>query len=78
MPTEYAPNRRATMISNGLIITGRAAGPKRMGGFIQLEAWAGGYFWVAYDGTRLLRGERLADADELQPGFVDAMARAGR
>jgi hypothetical protein len=31
-----------------------------------------------YDGTEVLRGETVEEADELQPGFVDAMVRAGR
>ena len=78
MSSNSSPSRRAVMMSTGLIITGRAASPKRIDGFICLEALAGGFFWVAYDGSRLLRGESLADAEELQPTFAEAMVRAAR
>ena len=36
------------------------------------------YYWIALDGSRLLRGRWLSEAEELQPKFIDAMERAGR
>lgn len=56
------PSRRALAIAEGLIRTGRASGAETDGGYLRVRAAAGG-----------LRQQ----ADELQPGFVNAMARAG-
>jgi len=78
MFTERIPNSRAAAISKALIRTGRAANPKRMHGFVYLEARAGGFYWIADNGFRILRGDSLADAEDLQPTFVEAMARSGR
>jgi len=78
MLTERLPNRRAMVISKSLVTTGRAANPKRMAGYIYLEARAGGFYWVTEDGFHILRGDSLADAEDLQPTFVEAMARGRR
>jgi len=50
----------------------------RTEGYTVLEARSGGFYWVADDGFRILRGGSFADAEDLQPNFVEAMARAGR
>lgn len=71
------PAWRAEAIVNGLIRTGRAANAQAENGFICLKAKVGGFYWVSFDGFRLLRGEIFEDADELQPNFVAAMERAG-
>jgi hypothetical protein len=46
--------------------------------FLRLRAILGAFYWVSLDGRRVLRGDRPDRADELQPGFIDAMVRAGR
>jgi hypothetical protein len=71
------PTWRAETIANGLIRTRRAANAHPENGFIRLKAKGGGFYWVSFDGFRLLRGEAFWDADELQPKFVEAMERAG-
>ena len=58
-------------------MTGRAANPGKLSGFTVLEARAGGFYWVSNDGQRLSRGDSLADANDLQPTFVEKMVRAG-
>lgn len=78
MSKDRISNHRAGVISKGLVATRRAANPRPMEGFIFLEARAGGFYWVAEDGLRILRGNDLADAQDLQPTFVEAMLRAGR
>ena len=35
-------------------------------------------YWIALDGSRLLRGKWFSEAEELQPKFIDAMGRAGK
>ena len=46
---------------------------------LRLECHRGDdYYWIALDGSRLLRGKWLPEADELQPKFIDAMERVGR
>jgi hypothetical protein len=45
---------------------------------MRVDCVTGGFYWISLDGTRLLRGPTLLDAEELQPKFVDAMERAGR
>jgi hypothetical protein len=48
-------------------------------GMIRLEGMIGGYYWISFDGSRVLRGADVwEDAEELQPKFIDAMERAGR
>ena len=71
------PSVRAQAIANGLMRTGRAANPLHTRGFICLHTAGAHRYWVSNDGRRVLRGRELAEADELQDGFIDAMARAG-
>jgi len=69
---------RARAIANGLIRTERAPrGTKVIHGMMRLECFGDGYYWIALDGSRLLRGRTQFEADELQPKFIDAMERAG-
>lgn len=68
---------RAMVIAAGLMRTGRASDAQKSGGFIRLRATGGGFYFVAHDGVRVLRGDELDDAEELQQGFVAAMERAG-
>ena len=72
-----APTWRAGAIANGLIRTRRAANAQPGEGFIRLKATGGGFYWVSFDGFRLLRGDTFWDAEELQPKFIEAMERAG-
>ena len=44
----------------------------------QAAVRGGDYYWIALDGSQLLRGKLLSEADELQPKFIDAVERAGR
>jgi hypothetical protein len=78
-PAEPPISPRAKAIAEGLIRTDRAG---RHGvidqGMLKLECTKGGYYWVSFDGSRVVRGARLPTADELQPKFTDAMERAGR
>jgi hypothetical protein len=71
---------RATSIAPGLIRTERAAGIiKAHRGMLRLECHSSDdYYWIALDGSRLLRGKWLSEATELQPKSADAMERAGR
>jgi len=69
---------RAKAIANGLVRTGRATGHRLTHGHIQLHATRGeSFYWIAADGSRLLRGDELDDAQELQPNFVQVMAQVG-
>jgi hypothetical protein len=47
------------------------------GQYVRIDRVDGGYFWIDRNGERLLRGEDADDLDELQPGFVQKMERAG-
>jgi hypothetical protein len=70
---------RAKAIAKELIRTERAApGPKLDYGLLRLERFDDGFYWISLDGTRLLRGPTLLDAEELQPKFIDDMERTGR
>jgi hypothetical protein len=71
------PTPRARAIANGLIQTKRATNAQSEDGFIRLEAKGGGFYWVSFDGLRLLRGAAFWDAEELQAKFIVAMERAG-
>ena len=77
--TLAGPSIRAKRIAQGLLHTGRAihviAIAKR--GFICLRSAVGGFYWVANDGKRLLRGDDVKQAESLQGGFISAMERAG-
>jgi hypothetical protein len=43
------------------------------GNFLRADG-VGATYWVSNDGTRVLRGDTIGGADELQPGFLEAMA----
>jgi hypothetical protein len=78
--TSTALTDRARNIARGLVLSGRANrrfGASEDGEFVRLARRAGGNYWLAVDGARLLSGETIVDAEALQRGFVDAMARAG-
>jgi hypothetical protein len=68
---------RAKRIAEGLIFTGRAYAATRALGYICLRSATGGFYWVAYDGARVLRGDDIERADRLQGGFISAMERVG-
>jgi hypothetical protein len=72
---------RAVNIARGLRLTGRAISRRGQleidGNFVRVDRVEGGFYWIARDGTRLMRGEEVDDLDELQPGFVQKMERAG-
>ena len=78
-PTEPVIFGRARTIAEGLFRTRRAA---RHGvvdrGMVRLECTKGGYYWISLDGSRVVRGDRLPTAEELQPKLIDAMERAGK
>ena len=50
---------------------------RSVGGFIRVRAVTGPDYWVSHSGDALLRGEAPETAEEMQPGFLNAMARAG-
>jgi hypothetical protein len=79
-PIEAMASVRAKAIASGLVRTVRAAtGSKLIHGMLRLESHGGDdYYWIALDGSRVLRGKFLSEADELQPELIDAMERAGR
>jgi hypothetical protein len=62
----------------GLIRSGRASSAEPVDAYIRLTGKTRDHYFVAHDGSEVLRGETIEEADELQPGFVDAMERAGR
>jgi hypothetical protein len=74
---ERTPSERALAIARGLVRSARAAEGPLADGFLHLPAANGNDYWVSLDGLRVLRGPELEFADELQPGFVEAMARSG-
>ena len=78
-PDELVISERAAAIARGLVRTERAA--KGIGsdqGMLRLECLSGGFYWISLDGSHILRGPTLMEADELQAKFRDAMERAGR
>jgi hypothetical protein len=79
-PTGLPISPRAKAIAEGLIRTRRARHSGVLDqGMIRLEGMIGGYYWISFDGSRVLRGADVwEDAEELQPKFIDAMERAGR
>ena len=76
---ESVLSARAKAIAEGLI---RAMRAEHHGvfdqGMLRLRCRRGGHYWISLDGSRVLRGRTLVDADELQPKFIDAIERAGR
>ncbi len=80
-----ADTARAGAVVRGLLRTGRAR-PRRLADtgddateFIRIERRAahGACFWVARDGSDIRAGVNFADAEALQPGFLEAMERVG-
>jgi hypothetical protein len=77
---------RAGAIVRGLLRSGRAR-PRRLsdtaaagaGEFIRLERRAahGATYWVRRDGSEIRAGLSFAEAEPMQAGFLEAMARAG-
>jgi hypothetical protein len=48
------------------------------GEFVRLERRpAPGWYWIARDGGQVRVGCNFATAEQLQPGFLEAMSRAG-
>lgn len=77
-PTSHI-SPRARAIANGLLRTGRAADQHEVPGHLRLRASrGGGFYWIANNGSRLLRGDELDSAEEIQENFVQAMILAGR
>jgi hypothetical protein len=70
------PSPRAKAIAVGLVRTGRAAKSRAAAGFIRADGGDATY-WISDDGARVLRGDTLDTAEQLQSGFLEAMARAG-
>jgi hypothetical protein len=60
-----------------LVRTGRSSDARLFRTWLQLHATAGNFYWIALDGSALLRGDTFDGAEELEPSFADAMARAG-
>jgi hypothetical protein len=78
MTKEHAvPTAIALRVAEGLMRTGRALSHSAGSGFICLRAAAGGFYWVAYDGSQILRGDDIKATTSLQGGFVAAMERTG-
>jgi hypothetical protein len=78
-----AGTERAGSVIRGLLKTGRAR-PRRIamlvdaGEFVRLERRpAPGWYWIARDGGQVRVGCNFATAEALQPGFLEAMSRAG-
>jgi hypothetical protein len=73
---------RARAILAGLIRTARVQ-PMVPGdrmfwrGLLRVDRVGGDFFWLAADGSRLLRGRDAAEAEPLAAGFILAMERAG-
>jgi hypothetical protein len=68
---------RARAIIEGLMRTRRGSAPRFADAYVQLRAKVGGFYFVALNGARLLRGDAFEDAEELQAKFAEAMAKAG-
>ena len=65
---------RAKAVAKGLVRTERAtSSSKLIHGMLRIESHIGDdYYWIALDGSRLLRGKLLSET------FIDSMARAGK
>lgn len=80
MSAKPALSDRAKSIARGLVVSGRAnrrCGSSDDGEFVRLTRRAGGHYWLAIDGADLLSGGTIVDAQPLQRGFIEKMARAG-
>jgi hypothetical protein len=72
-------SQRAHAIAEGLMRTDRASDLCIHRDYLRLRAKrGGGFYWIAFDGGRLLRGDELATSEELQPHFAHAMLQASR
>jgi hypothetical protein len=77
--TDPAISQRARAIAEGLIRTDRAHHRGVIEhGMLRLTNRKGGFYWISLDGSRLLRGDELFGAEELQGKFRDSMERVGR
>lgn len=75
-----AVSERARAIAAGLTRSGRATAATFVAGYLCMPCLVGArdeFYWVRSDGRKVLRGRTRDTAEELQPGFVEAMARAG-
>lgn len=72
------PSPRAWAIAAGLVRTQRAAKYEVTKGYIRADGVGAQRYWISDDGQRVLRGTIIPIADELQGGFIEAMARAGK
>jgi len=78
-PTEATMSLRATAIARGVLRTERAVGIIHVEEeTLRLACRGGGFYWIMLADARVYRGKTFIKADELQPKFIDAMARAGR
>jgi hypothetical protein len=68
---------RARLIIEGLIRTRRGSDPHIAGAYVRLRSKIDGFYWVRVDGSRLLRGDSIDDAEQLQKSFTETMVRAG-
>ena len=72
---------RARAIARGLIATARARRSQALpeGEFVRLEGTSatGSFYWIRRDGAEVRSGVSFAEAESLQPKFVEAMERAG-
>jgi len=65
-------------IAKGLARTGRGSTDvRRVGTWLQVRGKNGVFYWISFDGGKLLRGDDVKNAEELQRSFADAMARFG-
>jgi hypothetical protein len=79
MSAHSGVNERAKAIARGLGNAGRAGtGVQPDNGMLRFECLSGGYYWISFDGSQVLRGATISEAEELQPKFIEAMERAGR
>ena len=73
------PSTRAAEIAKGLLRTGHAIGAINLEyGMLRLQCSIGGNLWISRNGRRIHQGKALCAAISAQPGFIDAMSRAGR
>jgi hypothetical protein len=75
--TSKSPSPRAWAIAEGLVRTRRATKYDAIEGYIRADGGAQRY-WISDDGKRVLRGTIIPTAEELQDGFIEAMARADK
>jgi hypothetical protein len=71
-------SNQARAIIADLVRTERGSEPEIASTHVWLLARAGRFYWVRLDGGRLLRGNNIDDAEQLQESFTETMARAGR